>query len=123
MLRRVTALLSSLLMLQLSFAASDLVCARHDGGTATGNHHSAAHAAAASDATHQSHHAVDAPKSCEVPARSDCCAALASCGPSIGMLASTREHDAHAINVRVDASVADTPLSLIPAPEPPPPKA
>jgi hypothetical protein len=123
MLRRVTALVSSLLMLQLSFAASDLVCARHDGGTATGNHHPDAHDAAESHATHQSHHAVGAPKSCEVPARSDCCAALASCGPSIGMLASTREPDARSITVRVDARIAAAPLSLTPAPEPPPPKA
>jgi len=123
MLRRFTALVSSLLMLQLSFAASDLVCARHDAGSPAAEHHGAGHAATASAAMHHAEDSIDSSKSCEVPTRSDCCAALASCGPNIGISPTTGAGEIRSINLSIDAPTADSPASLTPAPEPPPPKA
>jgi hypothetical protein len=123
MFRRLTGIVSSLLMLQLTFAASDLVCARHDGGSPTAHHHQSGHAATASADMHHSADAVESSKSCEVPVRSDCCAALASCGPSIGIAVATRAQEIRSIDLSIDAPTADSPASLTPAPEPPPPKA
>jgi hypothetical protein len=123
MLRRLTGFVTSLLMLQLSFAASDLACARHDGERSPVSSNDAEHHGHASASVHQAADTLDESDSCEIPAQRDCCAALASCGPSMGMLAATRVAQTHAIALRVDVSDTGKPLSLTAAPEPPPPKA
>jgi hypothetical protein len=108
-------------MLQLSFAAGDLACAAHDAESQPVVHLHSGHAA--SGAVHHSTDAVDSSKSCEVPARKDCCAALASCGPSIGLMVTTRAQEIASIDLGIDLPASESLTSLTPAPEPPPPKA
>jgi hypothetical protein len=110
-------------MLQLSFAAGDLACATHDSGSSSPKHQHTSAAASAATAIHHSADGVDSSKSCEVPARSDCCAALASCGPSIGIAATIQAEEIASIDVNTDSHTFDTPASLTTSPEPPPPKA
>jgi hypothetical protein len=123
MLRRLTALVSSLLMLQLSFAAGDLACATHDSERSSATHQHSDHGASASAAMHHASDAVDASKSCRVPARGDCCAALVSCGPSIGIATTITTQDIQSIYSRIDLPISELPASPTAAPEPPPPKA
>ncbi|MFL5551375.1 MAG: hypothetical protein ACJ770_01085, partial [Gemmatimonadaceae bacterium] len=79
MIRRVAGLLLSLLLLQLNFRASDLVCAAHEtasssqAGTASGEHHQMV---MSPDHAQQT---LGDNQSCEIPVTRDCCQALTSC--------------------------------------------
>lgn len=70
--RRFAAVLTWLLLLRVNVVANDLVCARHRAGASTV-------AEMAHHAMHgRTNHATESGKPCKIPARSDCCRAMAS---------------------------------------------
>lgn len=123
-----------MLLLQLNFASSDLVCAKHEGKSAEAIHHSAAdqgatqkldhdHGQATSGSADRDREPTDAGKPCEIPVQSDCCQALASCSMTLGDIASDSATEAPVEHYAVAAATSEAPAYLIRAPEPPPPKA
>ncbi len=122
-MRRLTGLLSSLLLLHLTLVGADLTCATHgvhgrpDVSQSDASRHAGHHAPPRSDAPNHD----DA--SCQVPTIPACCQALASCGVSIVEDRSAESGDLSYLvaGVRVDAD--DTPASWTLEPDPPPPKA
>jgi hypothetical protein len=122
MIRRLTGLLMCSLVLQLNFRASDLACAKHVGeSTSKAQTSSAQHHGMAMPAQGEQQAATEQ-RSCEIPATKDCCLALISCALTLAS-----EEDAgirSAVRTREVAPklTADVPVSLIRAPEPPPPR-
>ena len=113
MIRRTVALLLALAMLHLNVERADAACAKHQDAPA---------------ADHEGmQHGADAPADqtpCETPASPDCCQALASCAPVLGIDAgSTTISSSTIVPMTIVAAVIERPLSRSTAPEPPPPKA
>jgi hypothetical protein len=119
-IRRLTAVATWVLLLHINLIASDLVCGQH-------------HEISAAPAAVTQHHApVGARTSsvmdgdneaCQVPARADCCRAMASCTVSLA-LGPSQVDAAPSIMHGAAATVShDAPLSVAFAPDPPPPKA
>ena len=122
-MRRLTGLLSSLLLLHLTLVGADLTCAKH--GLAD-----AQPVSQSETSSHQGHHAPAGPQgagqgdtSCEVPTVPACCEALASCGVSIAGNPSADAGDLSHVTAGVRAGAADAPTSWSLEPDPPPPKA
>ena len=70
------------------------------------------------------HH--DAPPedaSCEEPLSADCCQAVVSCAPVLGLSETRSIADAVIVHATIAAAVTERPLSRFVAPETPPPKA
>ncbi|MEX2111007.1 MAG: hypothetical protein WD802_10415 [Gemmatimonadaceae bacterium] len=135
-LRRMAGLAISTLLLQLNFASSDLVCAKHTGESAEAIHHDATgQQAPASKPDHdhgtevlpaeaeRDHEPTDAGKPCTIPAQRDCCQALVSCSMTLGLTASNSAAGVAVAHSAIAPSAAEAPAYLIRAPEPPPPKA
>ena len=122
MIRRLTAIATWVLLLHLNLIASDLVCAQHRERSSPATevmpqHHAPAGVTRASSMTESDK------DTCQVPARADCCHAMASCTVSLG-LASSPLDAALPTMVGAAATVSlDAPISFAFAPEPPPPKA
>jgi hypothetical protein len=135
--RRITGLAISVLLLQLNFASSDLVCAKHTGESADTIHHDATdrqatapksdhdhdHGQARPGTANRDQEPADAGKPCEIPAQSDCCQALVSCSMTLGLTASNSAAGVAVAHFAIAPSAAEAPTYLIGAPEPPPPKA
>jgi hypothetical protein len=123
-MRRLTGILTSLLLFHLTLVGADLACAKH------GLHH-ASSSARADRGGHEQHHQhatqSDIPArddaSCEVPTLPACCQALASCGMSLAGNAATGGSDVLLIAGRVRTVADDVPPSWSLEPEPPPPRA
>jgi hypothetical protein len=122
-MRRLTGLLTSLLLFHLTLVGADLTCAKH-------GVQGAAHVSQADVSPHADHHAPprhDAPShddtSCQVPTLPACCQALASCGVSIAVERSTESGELSHLLAGVLAAADDTPTSWTLEPDPPPPKA
>ncbi len=117
-LRRFAAVLTWLLLLRVNVVANDLVCARH---------HTGASAVGAEMAHHAMHgrtnHATESGTRCKIPARSDCCGAMASCAVTIGAAASTHTEPPPVARVALTNDGGDAPAMPALSPEPPPPKA
>ena len=122
MIRRLTAIATWVLLLHLNLIASDLVCAQH---------HEMSHAATE---VVTKHHApagstdktivTDGDKdACQVPARADCCHAMASCAVSLGLGSSSLAAAPPTMNGAAATFSLDAPISFAFAPDPPPPKA
>ena len=107
------------LMLHLHLVASDLVCSMHHGDIATAApmlHHGPSHVAQRTDAG-----AHDA-EPCSVPSSRDCCRSMASCSVNIGLgAAPSQPMPPIAGSIGPDV-VIENPVSLLRAPDPPPPK-
>src|SRR4051812_47668415 len=87
MIRRLTALVLSTLLLQLNFKLSDLVCAKHDReSSSTAAVSSAQHREMAMPAGYNQQGAGEQ-KSCEIPVTRDCCQGVASCAMTFGLAA------------------------------------
>ena len=133
--RRIAGLVISVLLLQLNFASSDLVCAKRTGESADAIHHDTAdkqgaasksghdHGQASPGTANRDQEPTDAGKPCEIPAQSDCCEALVSCSMTLGLTASNSAAGVAVAHFAIALSAAEAPAYLIPAPEPPPPKA
>jgi hypothetical protein len=128
LLRRVTGVLTAVLMLHLSVVASDVVCATHmtaahvDVG-ARQTHHAEASTDMGADMANQTgleqHHGEHP---CDTPVQPNCCQALASCGSVFA--ATNSPSRAPAIGrERIARAVTDMPASELVAPDTPPPKA
>jgi hypothetical protein len=122
-MRRLTGLLTSLLLLHLTLVAADLTCAKH-------GVHGAAHASQSDGSSHAEHHAPAAPDapghdetSCEVPTLPACCQALASCGVSIAGERLAGSGGPSHLAAGVLSGTDDMPTSWTLEPDPPPPKA
>ena len=121
-MRRLTGLLTSLLLLHLTIVGADLACAKHDV-------HTASHALPSATSPDHEHHAVPAQahdrddKPCQVPTLPACCYALASCGVSLTCAASQGAADIRSLAARAVASADYPPYSWASEPDPPPPKA
>jgi hypothetical protein len=112
-IRRLIALLLAVAMLHLNVERADAACALHHDAPAAGHEGMQHGAEAPVDET-----------PCETPASPDCCAALASCAPVLGLDASSVTISSAAIvPMTIVAAVIERPLSRSTAPEPPPPKA
>lgn len=119
-MRRLVGLLSMLLMLALSFAGGDLVCA--------GRHHRGGHTvpvAAQTDAHHQhttpaSDHCKD-DDSCTRPSAASCCGALPGCTTTVLAAAGTETSTLSRVIERPVERVAIAPTRHT-APETPPPR-
>jgi hypothetical protein len=130
LLRRLAGILTALLMLHLSFVASDVACATHmlaghaemSTGQATGL--GSAHAAgmAATMANHGSQSRDQHHRPCETPSQANCCQALASCGSTFAASAARSSMPSLQRDV-FPRSVIDIPLSELVGPDTPPPKA
>jgi hypothetical protein len=121
-IRRFAALALTASLLHLSFVRADVACATHQTHSAEiasrhvsvdDSHHAEnAHATPAGD--HES--------ACETPAQPDCCHAMVSCSPALGLtckeviLTTDREPGS------VVSFIVNGPLSRLIAPDPPPPK-
>jgi hypothetical protein len=121
-IRRLTAIATWVLLLHLNLIASDLVCAqRHEtprGATpAMAQHHAPTHE------TQQRSVTDDGTGPCQVPARADCCRAMASCAVNLGLGASPLDGAPAIVRAEAATRFADAPISFAVAPEPPPPKA
>ena len=122
MIRRLTAIATSVLLLHLNLIASDLVCAQHRemSNAATDvmpQHHAPAGVARASSMTD------GAKDTCQVPARADCCHAMASCTVSLGLGSSPVDASPPTMKAAAATVSLNAPMSFAFAPEPPPPKA
>ena len=114
-IRRLSGLLLMLTTVNLAAARSDLVCAKHAGG----------HQAASESAPDMDHHAgSESPDKdrCNIPAHSDCCAAMTSCASSISLAAAVAGLDAPAANPAQPVSTDEVPQTRLIPPDPPPPK-
>lgn len=122
-MRRLTGLLTSLLLLHLILVGTDLTCARHGvrGGEQVAqldaSSHVSHHAAAPSESTS------DDDSSCEVPTLPACCDALASCGVSIAADSPAATDDLLHLAAGILGAPDDAPGSWTLEPDPPPPKA
>jgi hypothetical protein len=118
MLRRLGALLSAMLLLNVSAAEALRVCASQ-------KDHQVAPVAAPVAAEHQHHQAPaqDTEKDCETPKSTECCSALSSCGATL--VIDGAQDVASVIPGRDGAPSAAqrAPLARVFSPEPPPPKA
>jgi len=101
-------------MLHLSVARVDAACAMHDGAPAESSHEGMQHGDA---------HAPAEKVPCETPASADCCQALASCAPALGIAEGADVVTPLIVHATIAAVVSERPLSRSRAPEPPPPKA
>ncbi len=122
-MRRLTGLLSSLLLLHLTLVGAALTCAKHGEHGRTDVSQSAA-------SPHVHQHAATGPDessyddtSCQVPTLPACCQALASCGVSMAGDRSTESGDLSHLVASVQPGADDTPTSWTLEPDPPPPKA
>jgi hypothetical protein len=121
-MRRLTGLLTSLLLLHLTLLGADLTCAKH-------GVHGNAHASEPGTSPHADHHAAhpagagQKDASCEVPTLPACCQALASCGVSIAEQRSVEAGNLLHLAAAVLAGADDIPPSWSVAPDTPPPKA
>jgi hypothetical protein len=122
-MRRLTGLLTSLLLLHLTFVGADLPCAKH-------GVHRAAPAAPSEPSSHDGHHAPPRSErtghddtSCEVPTLPACCQALASCGVSIADQTAAESGGLSHLAAGMLAGIEDAPPSWSVAPDTPPPKA
>jgi hypothetical protein len=122
MLRRITALVLSTLMLQLNFKLSDYVCARHDGEPSSAVVNSAQHRDMAMPAGHQQQSAGEQTP-CEIPVTRDCCNGVASCAMTFALAPDAPASVYHPSDHTGSLLRARVPASLVTAPEPPPPKA
>ena len=125
MLHRAAGLLLSAFMLHLNLVRADVTCASHSGApTRHASHESAAmhHDAAARGDHGVTDHGITEDASCETPVLGDCCPAVSSCAPVIGMLSGS---DASAILPWHHTIAPAVQLRLhtrSTAPEPPPPR-
>jgi hypothetical protein len=122
-MRRLTGLLTSLLLFHLTVVGADLTCAKH-------GVHGAAQASQPDGSSHAGHHAPSRPDAvghdetpCEVPTLPACCQALASCGVSIAAERLAESGDLSHLVAGVLSGADDKPTSWTLEPDPPPPKA
>jgi hypothetical protein len=115
-LRKLSGLLLLLTMANLAAASGDLTCAKHAGG------HEAAPESAAPGMDH--HVGSESPEKepCNVPARSDCCAAMTSCAPSVSLAVIVANVEAPGGHDGQPRSTDEVPLTRLIPPDPPPPK-
>jgi hypothetical protein len=127
-LRRLYGIVTALLMLHISFVASDAACATH---MTAGNHaemssaaHSGGMAADASMHSQMAHAAGRAQQQqpCETPSQANCCQALASCGSAF-VSSDARSALPTLTRSEIFRRTVDTPASVFVAPDTPPPKA
>ena len=112
MIRRPIALLLALVMLHLTVARADAVCAMHHEAPATA-HEGMDHGGAPAE---------KAP--CDAPMSAEYCQTLASCAPVLSLNEALGAIAAPAIvPTTIALAVVERPLSRSTAPEPPPPKA
>jgi hypothetical protein len=121
--RRLAALATAMLLLRLNFVAVDLTCAQHDPANAATSGHAVGHDHHASVLLDDADSRVNPSESCDVPVRSDCCQALASCSVTIGSGIVTRDDPTLRDRATLFALGVDRPSSRRDAPDPPPPKA
>ena len=121
-MRRLTCILSGLVLFHLTLVGPDVTCAQHG---ETGAHETAPNVSA-----HVEHGAplpTDAAghdeTDCEVPSLPACCQALASCGVSIAEAGPAQSRDLSHLAAGVLSGVEGTPASWTVEPDPPPPKA
>jgi hypothetical protein len=118
--RRVFALLTGVLLLQLNLIASDLVCARHhESSTSSGamTQHGAMPVAQSNAVTDVGH------ERCQTPSRAGCCVAMGSCGLNLGFSGERPDGPPAIARLTIATGAVPWRSSFAPAPDPPPPKA
>ena len=119
MARRLVALLTALLMANLTMVGGDIACAKHPGNAAAlhppMSHHQ--HLATSTERAQND----DAP--CRTPSVPVCCQTLTSCAVAIAIAESQPVHRVIRADDSVSRQVIEIPLSQRIAPDPPPPRA
>ncbi len=119
-MKRAIGVILMLLMGHLTLVGTDSACAKHGSAMATAAHR------AHSMAVHQIAHTTSAgsPKdSCKIPARADCCAALASCAPALAPARVGTVDEHMLINAALPLAANTWTPAPLTAPETPPPRA
>lgn len=122
MVRRIAALATATLLLRLNFVAVDLTCAQHSAAQPAMSEHADGQHHGASGPMDGGKTRADASDSCDVPVRSECCQALASCSVTLGSSSLTQADTAPLDQAAFLALGVDRPASRSHAPDPPPPK-
>jgi hypothetical protein len=122
MVRRLTGITTWVLLLRLNFVASDLVCARHhemrdEVMPSMMQHHAPTNGTPNSGVTDGDNEA------CRVPARVDCCHAMASCAVTLGIGALPLALQPLTVCAAAATRGSGIPISFAVPPDPPPPKA
>lgn len=120
--RRLSGLITGLLMLHLTFVGADFACADHGNRPAQAREHTMGHhehhvAAAHVEAAIATEHP------CETPTQPECCHAMTSCAISAAFERGTRSDLVPLLRDVIEPALTRVPLSRITAPDPPPPKA
>ena len=118
MLRRIVAALTWLFMAHLTIVGSDLTCAAH-AGDAAAPPHAMMHHGHPSTGSHEAR-ADQAP--CRTPAIPMCCQAITSCAAALPLAESQHSTVIAREGTALPATLGEMPLSLIIAPDPPPPR-
>ena len=119
--RRLSGLITGLLMLHFTFVGADLACAQHGDRPAQAHQHMTGHHEHHAAAAHVEAAATEQP--CETPTQPECCHAMTSCAISAAFECGTRADAVPPLRDVVEPAVMRVPLSQITAPDPPPPKA
>lgn len=125
MYRRFAALLSILLLVQLTLAGSSAACVAHeaDGDPASLDGGSMSHASPASAGQEAPASGSSAPDGCDLPWALGTCATMASCAPCVLPSAPVRPATAIGMAIRAAARPLLAPPTPVRVPELPPPRA
>jgi hypothetical protein len=126
--RRLSGILTGLLMLHLASAGADLACAEHGSRPAQDHrhamgHHTHATAKSAVTAAARADAATATEQPCETPAQAECCRAMTSCAIIAACERGARLESVPPVRDAIEPAVVRAPQSPVTSPDPPPPKA
>ena len=120
-MKRAIGVILMLLMGHLTLVGTDSACAKHGSAMDTAAHRT--HSMAVHQIAHSTTSAGSPKDQCEIPARADCCAALASCAPTLAPAQVGIIDERMLINAAVPLAANTWTPAPLTAPETPPPRA
>ena len=122
LVRRISGMITALLMLHLTFVGADLACAEHGDRSADEHRGMMAHHEHHTTAAHtEGVTATDQP--CETPTQPQCCHAMTSCAVGAALERGMGPDSVPPIRDVIESAIMRLPLSQVTSPDPPPPKA
>lgn len=122
-MKRAIGVILMLLMGHLTLVGTDSACAKHGSAMATAAHRAHSMAVAVHEIAHSTTSAGSPKDSCKIPARADCCAALASCAPTLAPAPVGTIDEHMLINAPLPLAANTWTPAPLTAPETPPPRA
>jgi hypothetical protein len=120
--RRLSGLITGLLMLHLTFVGADLACAEHGDRAPQGHAPATAHHERHVVAAHVEA-SVTPDQPCETPTQTECCRAMTSCAVNAAFERGAPLESVPPVRSAIEPAALRAPLSQITSPDPPPPKA